>query len=449
MPESNVIIVVLYITYSIITLSAFWFFPVRRVALAAFFAGWLLLPVAIYPAYTISDGSFTKEVIGAALPSNLGLTKALLIPLTIVIGLSIRQPSLWQQRRIDIFDIAIATFCVWPLSQLFADNISVSQSLQQTAYLLGSWGGTWMVGRLVFHGEDAGTMLLHAIGWSGVALLPFSLLEGIAGPIVYPIFYGDHPFLLDGHSRDIGFRPMGLFEHGNQFGIWLAMAALAWIQIMREPHARHRIYKWIGAVVVAGAVASQSYGAIFLLIVGGIAILLPRKLFRQIFVAAIGGAFLMGAVYISGAIPVRQIEQSVVGSQTVHELLQKTMRGSLRWRIRKDLESLDLIHQAPVQGYGTWDWWRPLNAHPWGLPLLLAGQFGWIALFLALFAVLGRAAHAIFFSRQLILPIIVFAAAVDAALNSYIYFPALVIAGALTGLSRPEEKAEEPAPHRG
>lgn len=422
----------LYLIYSVVTLVAFYFYPARSVALTAFFAGWLTLPVAIFPNYTITADNFTQEIIGAALPSNLGITKALLIPMIIIVGLTFRQPAIWFRWRPDMFDSAILALCAWPLTLLASDLVTPTQAFKQAGYLAAVWGGTWMIGRLALSDREGRSVLLYAIAWSGIALLPFSILEGILRPFAYKMLYGGHPFLLDGAVRYIGYRPLGLFEHGNQFGIWLAMSALAWLQLARHSTEQHALPKCAGVAVLAGVIASQSFGAIFLMLAGGLAILLPRKCMQRLFITAMAGLLVFGTLYVSGAIPVKQLEQKIVAGQTLHEVLQKTVRGSLRWRIRNDLESLRLIHEAPIAGYGTWDWWRPLNAHPWGLPLLLAGQFGWIALFLAIFATVGRAALAIIRKMNRALPIIVCAAAVDAALNSFIYFPALLVAGSLT-----------------
>ena len=68
---------------------------------------------------------------------------------------------------------------------------------------------------------------------SALACLPFSVIEGALGPQVYDRVYGPHPLATDGAERYLGFRPLAFFEDGNQFGIWISLAALAalWLAI--------------------------------------------------------------------------------------------------------------------------------------------------------------------------------------------------------------------------
>jgi predicted acyltransferase len=60
-----------YIAYAIAAFLVFWSRPALQVALICSFGGWLFLPVAAYPAATITTQGFTMEVIGSLLPSNL------------------------------------------------------------------------------------------------------------------------------------------------------------------------------------------------------------------------------------------------------------------------------------------------------------------------------------------------------------------------------------------
>jgi hypothetical protein len=99
--------------------------------------------------------------------------------------------------------------------------------------------------------------------------------------------------------------------------------------------------------------------------------------------------------------------------------------------MRRDQLALKMVYRAPVAGYGAWDWWRPLKSHPWGLPLLLAGQFGLVSLALLGAALFGGALRGLWRGSGGLLPILILLAGIDAWLNSYIYFPALLAAAAL------------------
>src|SRR3546814_7823202 len=81
---------------------------------------------------------------------------------------------------------------------------------------------------------------------------------------------GPHPFAYDGTDRYVGYRPQALFEHGNQYGIWCAGAALAayWrlrVAISGKPRAG-----WSAAAIIllVMTLASQSAGALLFLFAG-------------------------------------------------------------------------------------------------------------------------------------------------------------------------------------
>src|SRR5471030_986044 len=67
-----------------------------------------------------------------------------------------------------------------------------------------------------------------------VMIAPIALLEGVMGPRVYGWIYELHPFRADGVARYVGFRPLGFFENGNQYGIWVAATALAAIWLWQN-----------------------------------------------------------------------------------------------------------------------------------------------------------------------------------------------------------------------
>jgi hypothetical protein len=116
-----------------------------------------------------------------------------------------------------------------------------------------------------------------------VVLVPIALLEGAYGPMLYEWFYGLHPFRFDGVRRYVGFRPLGFFEDGNQYGIWVAATALAAVWLWRNmPNARSRgRLAAIAMVSVAIALMSQSLGAILLLCAGlALSLTISRPLTR-------------------------------------------------------------------------------------------------------------------------------------------------------------------------
>jgi hypothetical protein len=262
------------------------------------------------------------------------------------------------------------------------------------------------------------------------------------GPKVYGWFYEPHPFRFDGIHRYIGYRPLGFFENGNQYGIWVAATALAAVALWQNeftPRTRG-LLGLIAAMALIIAFMSQSMGAIFLLLLG-LAFLWKRGTFiagwtlrLALLIAVVGGV-----AFVSGRLPLRHLaEDSSVGREIVHTIRQAG-RNSILWRLARDQQALGIFREHPVLGTAQWDWWRQFDQRPWGLATLLLGQFGAIGLILAFGSLLAPAIGSLRMpSRQSrnslpssALAIIVLMGVADMLFNSFILYPAILAAGAL------------------
>jgi hypothetical protein len=432
-----------YAVFVLATIIVFQFRPVFSATAVCYFGGWLFLPVAHYPADTITAGYFTVNVIGTALPSNLGVTKACVIPAAIILGFTLKAPQIWSRLRPTWLDASILAYCAWPLIAMFIARSDTGIGVWASAYLIVAWGGSWLIGRVIFADESGRGLLLRTIAWSGVALIPIALAEGVSGPFIYTVVYGDHAFLLEGAKRYVGYRPLGFFEHGNQFGIWIALSALAWWALVKQGEtAKGGAMIW-AIVTTAMALGSQSAGAILLLGVGAAILFLTAKKVRGLAYGMTGLSAMFALVYLSGALPVENIARNTAFGQKAIEIARASGRGSIGYRVRRDQMALAMLHREPVAGYGRWDWWRPLGSHPWGLPLLIAGQFGAVGLLLAFISLLWAPLRALLVAdmHRFPLAIVVLLASADAALNSYIFFPAIVASAAIV-TSRKQKSSE-------
>lgn len=398
----------------------------RQVLVGAFLLGWMLLPVAAFPPVFGELG-----IPGTALPGATLVTKAaLLAPALLLVSVFVSAGS-WRRWRPHPPDLAMALFCAAPLLHgLTLDAL----------YLAGAWLALWLLGRVLLAGPGGRRDALALAAFTGLALLPIALLEGVARAWLYGAVYGPHPFQTVGADRYVGFRPLGFFEDGNQYGIWTAMAALAGIELART----NRAWRWIAGILVAIALASQSAGAILLLGVGAAALLLRPTLPRWLLPA--GGAMLLagGALYLSGVVPVEHLARETRPGQMVLGAFRAIGRNSLPWRISQDQRALPLVAQHPVIGHGAPDWWRPVGRRPWGLPMLVIGQYGLIAFALLAGALLAGSLATLWRGvrdERFALAVIVILAGVDAMLNSTIYFPAVLFAGALAGMGSTGRKA--------
>ena len=422
-------------------LAAFRFARPAVAVLAVFLGGWIVLPVGHYPAGA-AGAEFAYWITGLAVPSDMLLTKAWIAPVTALFGALVFDRKRWRGLRPVALDVPIALWCLWPLLQSAFVPEAQPPGWIASLYLAGCWGTPWLLGRVYFAHRDGLLLLAKGLVLSALACLPISLIEGINGALLYGFVYEPHPFRFDGDVRYLGFRPLGFFEHGNQFGLWIALCALAALWLARTPGTPSRRRVIAAAVVTAMALAAQSVGAILMLGLGAgflsvCAWLRPRRL-----VMAVAGALVVGgATYVSGVVPITAIGKETALGRRVVEGLRAVGRGSFAWRISQDQKLLPAALVHPVAGSAHWDWWAAYGIRPWSLTILVLGQFGLVGLCLCLVVLLGPALRVAWRSPQasgwqpqalpLLLATLVVLAVFDALMNSFIFFPAIMAAGGL------------------
>ena len=209
------------------------------------------------------------------------LTKAWVAPAVALLGVLLFDRPAVARLQINWIDLPVALWCLWPLLQSLTGVAPQPAGGLGSAYLMGCWGLPWLLGRLYF-GQPAGQLqLLKALAVSTAACLPISLVEGVAGPVMYGWIYDRHPFRFDGMDRYVGFRPIGFFEHGNQFGLWVclgALAAVAVVATLRQGARRPGAHMAVAVVALLIALAAQSVGAILLLCLGLMVFVLVRSI---------------------------------------------------------------------------------------------------------------------------------------------------------------------------
>ncbi|MEO5493318.1 MAG: hypothetical protein ABIR08_04745 [Sphingomonas sp.] len=419
-----------YAGFTLAAIAVFALRPAREAAAWSYFGGWLILPVAAYPPFFQSMTVTPIEIMGLVLPADMLISKAAAIAAATCLASLIVDFRRWPTLRLRALDLALLAWCGWPLLRAALTGDPAS-GLAPSAYMLAAWGGSWLIGKLYFAGEDGAAALLKAIAWSGVALLPVALLELVRGPTVYTLLYGRHPFSMDGIDRYVGYRPLAMFEDGNQYGVWMAMAAVAAIALARCD----RRWRSTAIVLIVTSLASQSVGAILLLAVGVLAlsgrVRIAARWWKAGTIATGAGAVL----YLSGLVPFERIARHTSLGGHVLALVRSTGRGSLLWRVSQDQKVMPLLHQHLLIGWGRWDWWTPIGFRPWGVPMLVVGQFGVVGLALMIAVVL--VAPVLVLARNGVgsaigaVAIVAVMAAADAALNSFIFWPAIIAVGAL------------------
>jgi hypothetical protein len=292
-------------------------------------------------------------------------------------------------------------------------------------------------------GADGLHALARALALSGLACLPFAIAEGVAGAQTYGWFFEPHPFRHDGNERYLGWRPLGFFENGNQYGLWISLCALVaawWAWSRGQTDRRWRVVAW---VVIVMALAAQSIGGVMLALLGAVVLWLSSRLRpRRMVAAALAAALVVSAVYVSGIVPVARIANDTASGRMVVGAIKSVGRGSFTWRIAQDQRALPLAMAHPLAGTGQWDWWRSQPSRPWGLAMLVLGQFGLVGLALSASVLLLPAARIAWAAPRgdprapqalpWLLAVVVLLSMLDAVLNSFVFFPAVLIAAALS-----------------
>ncbi len=455
---------VAYLLFAAAGLASFGVWRPRIAVLVVCLGGWLVLPVGTYPAGTL-DAVFPYWITGAAVPSNMLLTKAWVAPVVALLGALTFDWRRLRQLRPNGFDLPVALWVSWPLAQaawLVHTNPSSPAGGVCSLYLAGTWGAPWLLGRLYCTSTTGQHRLVRGLTWSALACAPMALYEGAFGSgRWYAALYGPHPFRDDGAARYLGFRPVGWFEHGNQYGLWIALCALCAVWLARsttDSDAARRRARWTAALVVLMAVAAQSMGALLLMGLGAAwlfalhadspAVTSAINLKRLTLATTI--AFVLStAVYFSGVVPMRQLATQTAVGRAVVDGIKGAGRSSLTWRVSQDQKLLHRALERPLAGSAQWDWWRADGRRPWGLPLLVVGQFGLVGLALGFGLLMAPAIRVGMHTHQphvwrsealpVLLATLVLLSVADALLNSFIFFPALLAAGGLAD-ARPAGK---------
>lgn len=439
------------------TLLLFWKLPPARAAAISLIGGWLFLPTARF-LDDVAGAEFPYWIMPACLPSDYWTTKARVIGVALLLGVMTFDSKAWARLRPSFFDLPMLGWCLVPLASGLAGGVSPVEVTTNTAYQALAWGVPYLVGRLYF-GDPAGMAILaRAVVEGGLAYLPLCAFEFVAGPTLYQILYGFHPYRTPGMVRYVGYRPVVFLEDGNELGIWLAGSALTAWWLWRSGNLRRvwGIPGWlVAAALIVQAVISQSAGAVFLLFAGASTMEILRRVGRTWPLAVAGGLLL--ALVASRAANLFDAQALVMktslGSRLVDASIQLDRR-SFGWRLKAEERAVKVALEKPVLGRGRWDWWRsgPVDERPWGLVGLVLGMYGAVGwcLLLAVFVAPISAFLRVGTPRQWVTPNRAPAAALagvlaivglDAILNPGVILATASIAGGLVGLKGHVEAA--------
>lgn len=440
----------------------------RTATLVALLAGWALLPNQDYPASAYAGGGHSAAVHALAIPAPPYANKATALGLGCLAGLVLAQgPALVRSGRPRWWDVPMIAWCLVPVASALANRLPVRVGLEQARDLALGWGVPYLAGRALFATPAGLRMAARAWEVAGLAAVIPAWSEIAAGPNWYAALYGFHPYRWSGADRTFGHRPLLLFEAGNQYGIWMASAAVAgvwlWATGRREPFrfGRVRVPAWVSPLVlVATSLASQSHAAIVLMVLALVPLAWRGRIGRP-GRAAVGlavGVLAFLAVAAVGWIAVRSGGDPKAAARA---LFHGVGKSSFTFRLARIADDLPRIAERPALGWGRADWSGmpggtfvdPIARGVW---YLAAGMFGAAGLAASLGVILVPLARG---ARRLArvdwagpewggaaaaLAVLAVHAA-DLPMNSLLILPVLVIAG---GLNAPGT-APEVAPGAG
>jgi hypothetical protein len=445
-------IIFIYVVYCLLCVSLFRVLARDCRLPIVWTLGWLLLPVCSYPDSSLETAGFPYWIVGLSLPSDLWPNKLWVVNVTCLVCVCLYEPERWRSFRWNGWDATMLIWCFWPLAPLLIGRTSMPSAWFSTVYLLGVWGAAWLIGRLCLQSDGSKVAFLRWIVLLTACAIPLALVEWLCRPRLYEwVWWVPHPFRFDGDQRYVGFRPLLFFEHGNQYGIWIALVALIgfWFWISQVPLLRsgNQLLKVYGdgflvAILVLFAVLSQSVGAIILMAVAlSVLWLLPRLKLRTVMLAAVVLAALGGLLYLSNLNWLRTVGKETALGRKAVEVIRQTGRGSFSWRIGQDAKALPEIRGHSLMGTGRWDWWRPTGSRPWGYFMLLLGQYGIVGVALNLVVWLGPSLRALLgwpggtawklSAVSIVCAVVIVVGAADALLNAFLFVPSLLLTAGL------------------
>lgn len=405
-------------------------FPAQRAVIISFVVAWLFLPQVSYP-----------------IPILPPLTKISTACYGILLATII-----YDTERITTFkpgwlDIPMVIWCLCPIvSQVSNGGSPISPTFLQIV----SWGAPYFLGRLYLGSLDGLRQMAIGIFAGGLAYIPFTLLEGVRGPILHQMVYGINAVEDWSQARRMGgWRPVVFMQHGLMVGLWMMTAALIGIWLWQTGTLKKfqgQNIKTLAIVLTIAFFLCRSTGA-YSLFAFGLIVLFSAKWFRT----SLPLLFIIGYIvfYLYVAASGQFSSKDVMA--VINPIFGEERAGSLKFRF--DMEEIlgEKARQRFIFGWGDSGGNRVYNGY--GQDISVTDSLWIIA-----FGIYGAVGLASLFS-SLLLPVVAFcmkypartwsnpkvapAAALGVALTMYVFDCVLnamtnpifaVIAGGISGL---------------
>ncbi|MEG4108496.1 O-antigen ligase domain-containing protein [Microcoleus sp. S13_C5] len=238
-------------------------FPPLRAVIISFVVGWLFLPQASYP-----------------IPSLPPYTKISAACYGILLATIVYDTARLTSFKPGWLDVPIVIYCLCPIvSQVTNGGSPISPTVNQIV----TWGLPYFLGRLYVGSLDGLRQLAIGIFAGGLAYIPFTLIEGVKGPILHQMIYGVNAFEDWSQARRLGgWRPVVFMQHGLMVGMWMMTAALIAVWLWQTGVLKKfmgRNIKTLAIILTIAFFLCRSTGA-YSLFGMALLVLFSAKLFR-------------------------------------------------------------------------------------------------------------------------------------------------------------------------
>lgn len=286
-------------------------FPPQRAVIVSFIAAWLFLPMA----------SFTMSPFPP-------YTKMAATCYGIMLATIIYDLERLVAFKPGLLDLPMLIWCLCPIASQVSNGLSpISPPFNQ----LVTWGIPYFLGRIYFNNLDGMRQLALGIFTGGLAYIPFTMFEGVAGPLLHLKIYGFNAFEDWSQARRLGgWRPVVFMQHGLMVGMWMMTATLIGIWLWRTGVIKKHWNRPINQLVIVLLIAfllCRSTGA-YNLLVFGLGILFIGKQFRTAFPLYFLVGFVVFYLYMAAS-------GNFSGGDTVsfiNQVFGEERAGSLKFR---------------------------------------------------------------------------------------------------------------------
>jgi tetratricopeptide (TPR) repeat protein len=346
-------------------LGVFMAMPAQRAVVVCTIGAWILLPpIAID---TPGLPPYDKLAAGVA-----GITLATL---------------LFEPHRLIAFrprwlDLPILIWSLCPIVSSLSNDLGLYDGLSTARGNFIAWGLPFLIGRLYFGDREGMRELMIGIVIGGLLCVLPCLYEIRMSPVLASQVYGL------GHyegTRMGGFRPILFFSVGLELGMWMTAVCLSVLWLWKSGTLTRIGAYPVGTLIVPTLLVTtllcRSTGALFLLMVGFLALWLSTRFQAKLFLWVL---ILLPPIYYAVRIPDLWSGQEV--ASLVKTYFDEERGTSFDFRMNMENVLAARAMEQPIWGWGGWGRNRAVShangmeAVPDGMWIIWLGVYGFVGL---------------------------------------------------------------------